>query len=193
MAGQSSIIFITGGVRSGKSSFAEKMAVEMVGDTGKQLHYIATGQASDYEMEARIAKHKKDRLESGFYWNTWEQSFQLEKIEDVFNMEDIVLLDCLTTLLNNEFFQGEDQWRDRLFQQQLIGSVLKAVTTIASNCQALIVVSNEVLNDVIVDDELVLTYQKMLAVLHHEMVKMAKKAFLVESGFPLLMKGAEQG
>ncbi len=62
MASDSSIIFITGGVRSGKSRFAEKTAATwwQQSPTGT-LHYIATMQATDSEMEKRIDRHKKDR------------------------------------------------------------------------------------------------------------------------------------
>ncbi|KHF30608.1 Bifunctional adenosylcobalamin biosynthesis protein CobP [Anoxybacillus sp. BCO1] len=54
------IVFISGGVRSGKSSFAEQWAKTMVEAT-HSLHYIATAMRTDEEMEARIAHHQKQR------------------------------------------------------------------------------------------------------------------------------------
>ena len=53
----SKLVFILGGARSGKSSYAQKLAQ----GSGKSVTFIATGQALDEEMSARIKKHRKDR------------------------------------------------------------------------------------------------------------------------------------
>jgi adenosylcobinamide kinase / adenosylcobinamide-phosphate guanylyltransferase len=200
MAQESSIIFISGGVRSGKSRFAERLAAELAGrtlsqveqpQTPLQLHYIAAGQASDPEMKARIAKHKKGRRESGLGWKTWEQPIGLEYLSDKFNKRDIVLLDCLTTLLNNEFFHSDSKWDDCLFQAGIKLSITEGVEKVARNCSAFIIVSNEVFYDAMKDDELVFTYKKLLGELHQQIVSRSQKAFLVEAGIPLLFKGGE--
>src|SRR4051794_671645 len=99
-----SFIFITGGVRSGKSNFAEKMAVDLAMNTGGQLNYLATGVASDQEMRERIVKHQKDRMAGKSSWRTSEQSLHIGEIANMFGSQDIILLDCVTTLLNNELF-----------------------------------------------------------------------------------------
>ncbi|WP_174734604.1 bifunctional adenosylcobinamide kinase/adenosylcobinamide-phosphate guanylyltransferase [Mesobacillus harenae] len=191
MADSSSLIFISGGVRSGKSSFAEKIAADEAALRKAGLHYIATAQISDTEMKERVAHHRTDRLNSGHIWKTWEQPVRLLELANSFDSHDIVLLDCLTTLLNNEFFKADMQWKDHLFQECIIQSILAGITQIKSNCQLLIIVSNEVLNDSTQNNELVLTYQKMLGELHQHIVSMAEQAFLVESGIPLAMKGAD--
>jgi adenosylcobinamide kinase / adenosylcobinamide-phosphate guanylyltransferase len=191
MAEPSSLVFISGGVRSGKSSFAEKVAADIAGQTGGQLHYIAAGQSTDSEMKNRIARHQKDRLESGLNWKTWEQSRDLRQLSGAFSSNDIVLLDCITTLLNNEFFASEDEWKNPQFQNQVIGSIKEGVEQIAESCHTLVVVSNEVLNESLGENELVFTYGKILGQLHQHLTAMAKRAYLVEAGIPILMKGAE--
>ncbi|SEM09938.1 adenosylcobinamide kinase /adenosylcobinamide-phosphate guanylyltransferase [Mesobacillus persicus] len=198
MAEQSFLIFISGGVRSGKSQFAEKLAVDLsgltpdrTGNTPYQLHYIAAGQASDEEMKTRILRHQTDRHFSGLNWITWEQPTELTKLSEVFSKHDVVLLDCLTTLLNNEFFKEENLWGNILFQEQIMAEILEAIEKITSSCHALIVVSNEVFYDTSGDQELIYTYKKILGKLHQKVVAKAQKAYLVESGIPLLMKGGK--
>ncbi|KAB2328602.1 bifunctional adenosylcobinamide kinase/adenosylcobinamide-phosphate guanylyltransferase [Cytobacillus depressus] len=188
---ESSIIFISGGVRSGKSSFAEKLAAEEAQKTGGNLHYIAAGQASDEEMRHRILRHQKDRLNSGLNWRTWEKPTQLKELSGVFNHADIILLDCLTTLLNNEFFSMDDQWIKRQFQQYVMETIIEGIGDISQKCHRLIVVSNEVLFEPQGNNELVIIYGKMLGLLHQHIVTKAKQAYLVEAGIPILMKGKE--
>ncbi|WP_404332760.1 bifunctional adenosylcobinamide kinase/adenosylcobinamide-phosphate guanylyltransferase [Mesobacillus maritimus] len=200
MAEQSSLIFISGGVRSGKSQFAEKLAVDLseltrehgTSDSPYQLHYIAAGQASDEEMKTRIFRHQTDRQLSGLNWKTWEQPIRLTELSDVFGEDDVVLLDCLTTLLNNEFFKEENLWKNIRFQEQIMAEILEAIEKITNSCRALIVVSNEVFYDTSGGgQELIYTYKKILGKLHQNVVARARTAYLVESGIPLLMKGGE--
>ena len=82
MAHDSSIIFITGGVRSGKSSVCRKNSNGIGGRSlgNGQLHYIAAMQPSDSEMEKRICRHQEDRRQSGYYWQTWEQPVSIGRI-----------------------------------------------------------------------------------------------------------------
>lgn len=188
---KSAVIFISGGVRSGKSSFAENLAAEAAKTTNGQLHYIAAGQSTDPEMAERIARHQRDRLQSGLDWKTWEQPVELGEMADLFTKKDIVLLDCLTTLLNNEIFQQDDEWKKPDFQRKVMESILAGIEGIAQSCQLFIIVSNEVLNEMQGDNTLVKIYGKMLGYLHQQIVAIAKQAYLVEAGIPLLMKGSE--
>ncbi|WP_121609987.1 bifunctional adenosylcobinamide kinase/adenosylcobinamide-phosphate guanylyltransferase [Mesobacillus foraminis] len=192
MAEPSTFIFISGGVRSGKSTFAEELAAEVAQQSGSQLHYIAAGQANDPEMKGRIEKHKKDRLKSGLKWRTWEQPRNLSDIASCFSAKDVVLLDCLTTLVNNVLFQAGEQWEDPRFQRRMIESISEGIRQIKGRCQTLIVVSNEVLNEPIGSSELVFTYSKLMGVLHQEMAREANQAYLVEAGIPAAMKGGEK-
>ncbi|MBP2242415.1 adenosylcobinamide kinase/adenosylcobinamide-phosphate guanylyltransferase [Cytobacillus eiseniae] len=185
---QSSLIFISGGVRSGKSSFAERLAIDIARRTAGNLHYIAAGQASDPEMKERIIRHQKDRLASGLNWTTWEQPINIKALSGAFQTKDIVLLDCLTTLLNNEFFAVDGQWKNASFQERVMDSIMNGIEEITTCCRAFIVVSNEVLNESIGENELVVTYSKMLGELHQHVVAIAKQAYLVEAGVPILMK-----
>ncbi|MBT2710295.1 bifunctional adenosylcobinamide kinase/adenosylcobinamide-phosphate guanylyltransferase [Bacillus sp. ISL-47] len=183
------MIFISGGVRSGKSSFAENLACDLAKQTGGNLQYIAAGQANDPEMEARIQRHQEDRKSSSLKWTSWEKPSRLAELSGVFGKNDIVLLDCLTTLLNNELFLTEDRWRDPAVQKQIDADILEGIIHIQRDCKAFIVVSNEVLNEPMGGNELVFIYGRLLGSLHQKMAEKAEKAFLIEAGIPLQMKG----
>jgi len=188
MAEHSSILFITGGVRSGKSLFAEKMAEKLWKSSPKsKLHYIATMEESDSEMRKRIFRHQEDRIKSGLGWQTWEKPNKIGELAP-FHRKDIVLLDCLTTWLNNELF-FQDGWQDKCFRDNLIEEMWEGIHTLSNGIGTLIIVSNEVLQEPVGRNELVFVYKKILGELHQRIVENARGAFLVEAGIPVLMKG----
>lgn len=189
MAEQSSLIFISGGVRSGKSRFAEILAGKWKEQISGQLHYVAAGQPSDQEMKERIMRHKQDREYSGFHWRTWEIPRNLSPLSSVLSKDDIVLLDCLTTLLNNEFFHDEGCWKDKDFSETIYYKILGEIKQVVKQARATIVVSNEVLWEPMADQGLVFSYSKVLGLLHQSLVKECDYAYLVEAGIPILMKG----
>lgn len=182
------MIFITGGVRSGKSTFAEKVAIDYAKKTESPLHYIATGVALDHEMKERIARHQRERENSMLQWKTWEKPTQIEALARSFKPNDVVLLDCVTTLLNNELFFEQKDWPPA-FLEEVLTRILKGIEAIQIECGQLILVSNEVFNEVISENQLVYHYSRILGNLHQEIVQRADVAYLVESGIPILMKG----
>ncbi|MEM5594860.1 bifunctional adenosylcobinamide kinase/adenosylcobinamide-phosphate guanylyltransferase [Niallia circulans] len=104
METKSSIIFVTGGVRSGKSSLAERLAIKYAQDERAELHYIATAVITDAEMEERIIRHQQNREAQKVKWNSYEKPVDIGELAAVFTKKDVVLLDCLTVLVNNELF-----------------------------------------------------------------------------------------
>jgi adenosylcobinamide kinase / adenosylcobinamide-phosphate guanylyltransferase len=186
-----SLIFITGGVRSGKSSFAEKMALELAKENGGQLNYLATGVASDQEMRERIAKHQRDREAGQFHWRTIEQSKSIGGNADFFSERDIILMDCVTTLLNNELFSYNQQW-DESFLAHVMETIMTGINKIRDRANVLIVVSNEVFNESMTENNLVFSYGRILGKIHQQLVKEANQAFLVEAGLAINMKGVRK-
>lgn len=182
------MMLITGGVRSGKSTFAEQLAITQASNIGGQLQYIATGVPSDKEMRQRIERHKCERAEGKLAWQTWEKPVHIEALATSFNKNDIVLLDCVTTLLNNEIFSVSYEW-DEAFLEEIYGRILDGIDAIRASCNQLILVSNEVLYEALYGNELVIQYSRILGNLHQEIVRRVEKAYLVEAGIPILMKG----
>jgi adenosylcobinamide kinase/adenosylcobinamide-phosphate guanylyltransferase len=128
----SSTILIGGGVRSGKSGFAQRMAEEMPG----RRAYLATAQALDPEMEKRIARHQADRDER--WHKTIEEPLELTAALRTASTEfDVILVDCLTLWLSN--LLGREDGDEE---------ILETVDTLADNLNrlpaAIILVTNEV-------------------------------------------------
>ncbi|AIF42859.1 bifunctional cobinamide kinase/cobinamide phosphate guanylyltransferase [Virgibacillus sp. SK37] len=179
------MIFISGGVRSGKSSFAERMATELhLQLPNTKLHYIACGVASDKEMTERIARHQKDRQASNANWETWECAYDVYKIASAFGKSDILVLDCVTTLLNNYLFGREMEDTEQVMQH-----MWKDISSLSKTGAEVVLVSNEVVQGVPYSSELVQRYQYILGTLHQRIVKEADTAYLVEAGIPVCMKG----
>lgn len=178
------LIFITGGVRSGKSAFAEQLAIKHARQKDNHLHYIACGIPSDVEMQERIKRHQQDREQSDFTWRTWEQPVHLSHIANQFTARDVILLDCMTTLLNNYLFQEEIHDTNTVLEY-----VREDITELCNHTDEVIIVSNEVLQDIPYENELTRNYQALLGNIHQQIVAHADLAILVESGLPLVKKG----
>jgi adenosylcobinamide kinase/adenosylcobinamide-phosphate guanylyltransferase len=97
------VILITGGARSGKSSYAEERAAAL----GQRRIYIATAEAKDEEMSRRIAEHRKRR---GQEWATIEEPFELaEALLARCGQTDCALVDCLTLWMSNLLLRRDEQ------------------------------------------------------------------------------------
>lgn len=101
-------ILVTGGARSGKSGFAERLTRKLADP--QQAVYVATGQAFDDEMKARIALHRQRREEGGFRWETQEEPLDLAALLDrLSGSGQAVLVDCLTLWLSNQLLRVEER------------------------------------------------------------------------------------
>lgn len=182
METSSSIIFVTGGVRSGKSSFAESLAIEYARKERGDLYYIATSLNTDAEMQERIARHQQIRKMHKVKWKSMEQSADIGELTGIFSKRDVVLLDCLTLLVNNELF-FKDQPQDLIE-----GKLKKEIVELSRTCRYFILVSNEVTYEPL-SDPFVQKYCRILNRLHLFLVQYAKEAYLVESGIVQRKKG----
>ncbi|WP_108670985.1 bifunctional adenosylcobinamide kinase/adenosylcobinamide-phosphate guanylyltransferase [Peribacillus acanthi] len=186
------LIFISGGVRSGKSTYAENLLTSSL-PNGDNPHYIATSINTDGEMASRINKHQQDREHSGYQWITWEKSRDIHELTDHIPGKSYVLLDCMTTWLNNELFgevfDGSDDWMKKSFQKEKMDHILYGITSLKQHCSKVIVVSNEVSYEPLIDEGPVFQYVKVMGKLHQEIVGLSDQAYLIEQGLPILMKG----
>ncbi|TWT03493.1 bifunctional adenosylcobinamide kinase/adenosylcobinamide-phosphate guanylyltransferase [Planomicrobium sp. CPCC 101079] len=171
------MIFVSGGVRSGKSAYAEQLL--MTAGAARCL-YLASGQAHDAEMEARIRQHQHDR--SGQGWTTIEQPMNMEQVLPEIRSGDAVLWDCVTTWLANELYEGWERnspcAEEPGCMEQKWLELQETLAEILNQAQLLVVVSNEVLDDFIRDE----TYQRWLGKIHQWLVIEADRAFEMENG-----------
>lgn len=103
------IKLITGGVRSGKSRFAESLCMD-----AEFVTYVATGVALDEEMKKRIEEHRKRRPD---HWCLMEEPHHLDQVFQQIPDHHVVMVDSLTTWVSNQLMlYGEEEWKDRLKQ-----------------------------------------------------------------------------
>lgn len=192
---KSRITFITGGARSGKSSFAEMYAMNIAEKEDLKLYYAATANKSDDEMIERINRHQADRERSQRQWETIETPHMLANKVNVFSPNSIVLLDCLTILLSNELFQNglfQENCDYEMVQAKVTSGIIDGIDALARRVKVLVIVSNEVVYDANMHHgKVVETYQETLGLLHQQIVRKARSAYAVEVGLPLLMKGTD--
>ncbi|MDO8282513.1 MAG: bifunctional adenosylcobinamide kinase/adenosylcobinamide-phosphate guanylyltransferase [Thermodesulfovibrionia bacterium] len=171
------IVFITGGARSGKSSFALREAEKIDG----RKAYIATAQALDDEMKERIRKHKDER---GAEWDTFEEPFKIpEIISDADTKYSVVVLDCLTLWLSNLICGNMDCSREI---DGLI-AVLEDLMKKANNSK-LFIVSNEVGMGIVPENELARRFRDTAGFLNQKVAEIADEVYLVTAGIPIKIK-----
>ena len=169
------IYFITGCARSGKSAFAEKLALDL---NGKHA-YIATAQALDAEMVARIAKHRRDR---GNSWDTYEEPLAVaELMRKLSGRYEVVLLDCLTLWLSNIMAHTDGD-----------GTVLSRSEELVQEIQAFggacIVVSNEVGLGIVPDNPLARKFRDLAGMLNQKVAQAADEVYFTAAGIPVKIK-----
>ena len=166
-------IFVIGGARSGKSGFAQSLAV----GSGLAPTYLTTATAGDGEMARRIALHRAGR---DARWTTAEEPLDLvAALAREAKVGRIVLVDCLTLWLSNVMFAGRDPTGEgtRLAQ---------ALPTLAG---PMIFVSNEVGGGIVPDNKLARDFRDAQGRLNQSMAAACGEAFLVVAGLPLRLKG----
>jgi adenosylcobinamide kinase/adenosylcobinamide-phosphate guanylyltransferase len=167
------IYFITGGARSGKSSFAEKLAS---GLPGKQA-YIATAQALDPEMAARIERHRTER---GDRWDTFEEPLAVDELlRKLSSRYDVVLVDCLTLWLSNIMAHRNDD----LARHQ--DALVSAITDFAGSC---VLVSNEVGLGIVPDNPLARQFRDLAGMLNQRVAQVADEVYFTAAGIPMKIK-----
>ena len=177
---------VLGGARSGKSGYAERLAIE----SGKEVVYIATATASDTEMAARIRHHRAGRPTE---WITVEEPLALgNQLLRWSSPERLILVDCLTLWLGNLLFSGGEQFPEvgviplpALFheQQDMLAS---ALTRCSSD---VVLVSNEVGMGILPVGAISRCFMDEQGRLNQAMAALCDRAVLVTAGLPLVLKG----
>lgn len=173
------IIFILGGARSGKSSFAQKLAEQH----GKNVLFVATAQALDSEMKKRIEIHKKSRPQ---HWVTVEQPTKIDKVIYQYPQIDTVIIDCITLLVSNVILNTRGtKTNDVKAVQKEISSLIKTMQT---SSLLFILVSNEVGLGIVPESKLARTYRDILGKVNQQITSIADEVYFLISGIPLKIK-----
>lgn len=172
LASSPNLTLITGGARSGKSAYAERLAAE----SGAPVLYVATAEAGDEDMRARIEAHRAARPEG---WQTIEEPQAVSiRVKAHYRQGTVVLLDCITLLVSNLLLAGrpvEPEIDGLIAWQQAAGSMLIAVT-------------NEVGLGIVPDNELARHYRDALGVANQRLAAAATHVVLMVAGLPIAIK-----
>lgn len=203
------LILVTGGARSGKSTYAERLAREAAKrhPVPRPAAYIATGMAIDSEFEERIAHHKARR---GGDFVSHEEPYAIDTVVDrAFKAHDVVLLECMTTWLGNMFFRPSSDDAVNTAVNALIRAAGKSpsvpsdpiamlnapvlsaqpVTMLAeASGRVLIIVSNELGLGIVPADAESRRYRDMHGRMNQMIAAAADIAVFVASGIPVRLK-----
>ena len=186
---KSTIILCSGGARSGKSEFAEQLALSLKG----RKAYVATGQAFDDEMKDRIKKHQ---LRRGKEWITFEIPLHLHKNwEQIKNVSDVILIDCLTMFTSNHVFANgdintqEDSNRIESIILEELRLLLQDINN--SNDKTVIFVTNEIGLGIVPENKLARYFRDITGRVNREVASAANKMYLTISGVTIELKSQE--
>jgi adenosylcobinamide kinase / adenosylcobinamide-phosphate guanylyltransferase len=169
------LYFITGGARSGKSAFAEKIAADVPGKRA----YLATAQALDAEMVARIERHRQRR---GSAWDTYEEPLAVaELVKKLSGRYEVVLLDCLTLWLSNIMARTRSH-------DEIDAHLIELISAMKGFSGAGIIVSNEVGLGIVPDNPLARQFRDQAGFANQKVALAADEAYLLASGIPLKIK-----
>ncbi|MEE8586270.1 MAG: bifunctional adenosylcobinamide kinase/adenosylcobinamide-phosphate guanylyltransferase [Acidobacteriota bacterium] len=167
-------ILITGGARSGKSRFAEGLAKPF-----DRVLYLATGEARDEEMAARIRRHRKRRPSP---WQTLEEP--LEVIPAVARMqgqEQVILIDCITLWVSN--LLGRD-----LEDEAILLKVDALCKLIESPRCRILVVSNEVGLGIVPANPMARRFRDLTGTANQRLAQAASRVYWLVAGIPVRVK-----
>lgn len=181
------IALVIGGSGSGKSAYAEQMAVKAAGKGS--LYYVATMQVYDEEGKKKVERHQKMRAGKGFL--TIEQPRRLkEAAEKVAAERGTVLLECMSNLVANEMFSEENlsAVMDEAKIKQLSHEIINGVTALQDSCDILIIVTNQIFEDGIRYDASTMDYIRLLGDINRQIAERAEQVVEVVAGIPIFIK-----
>lgn len=181
------ITLVTGGGRSGKSTYAEELVARKV--RGGAAVYIATATATDEEISERIRRHRERRPEN---WRTLERWKDMARVE--LAEEKAVLLDCVGFMLDNTMFEVLSDWDDpsQAEADEAEGRVKAELTALAAKCREsgaeLVMVTNEVGSGIVPATKLSRLYRDALGRVNCHAAALSDRVYLLVCGIPVEIK-----
>ena len=176
------LIFLLGGARSGKSHYAETWAREH----GKRVLFVATAQASDADMQGRIADHQASRPPD---WYTLEAPIDTARqIAAAAYEHDTLILDCITLMTSNILLSLPESVSQKEANDAALQEVDRLLEAQAQSDATWLVVSNEVGMGVVPPTRLGVLYRDMLGRANQRIAAQADEALLLVAGIPWRLK-----
>ena len=178
------IILITGGARSGKSAFAEKLARQ----AGPQVAYIATAEVGDGEMAERVALHRRRRPAE---WQTYEAPMQAENAIDAIvaaKQAELILFDCLTVYTSNALLAQPEDAPVPLRRDSVLAAVDRLLEAAGRFPGVVLFVTNEVGDGIVPDNALAREYRDLAGLINQKAAQAATEVYWVVCGLPVEIK-----
>jgi adenosylcobinamide kinase/adenosylcobinamide-phosphate guanylyltransferase len=167
-------VLVLGGARSGKTGFAEKLAMR----AGDRPLYLATAQALDEEMRERVRMHQQQRHKR---FATLEEPLALAAaIEGAASKHDVILVDCLTLWITNLLVANHNV-------AAAVDGLAAALTKLADT--RVILVSNEVGWGIVPDNAMARMFRDLAGSTHQRLAEICGDVHLVVAGLPMTLKG----
>lgn len=166
-------ILVTGGIKSGKSRIALKLASDI--ESGEKF-FIATARAIDPEMQEKIAKHKGER---GNDFRTQEEPIHLGAALRRIDPSTAVV-DCLTLWVSNLLFE--------LSEEEKLSAIEDFFAALREASGSIIIVTNEVGWGIIPSDEVSRQYQNELGTLNQQVAQVCDEVYVMFSGIRMRIK-----
>jgi adenosylcobinamide kinase/adenosylcobinamide-phosphate guanylyltransferase len=198
---QDRFTFVTGGARSGKSTFAERLAAQLAEPLGGHVTYLATSETNDVEMAARVAAHRAVRPAA---WTTVECPLEVPAAVREHAGAPVFLLDCVTFWVTNLLFAGgafggsapPDEGfnydkdllpadEERAAAARVSAGVADLLAALDETGSTLIAVSNEVGLGVVPEYPLARLYRDQLGWANQRLADAADRLYFLVAGFPL--------
>jgi adenosylcobinamide kinase / adenosylcobinamide-phosphate guanylyltransferase len=168
------LVLVGGGARSGKSRFALGRAAAL----GRRRLYIATAEAGDDEMRARIARHRAER---GDAFDTLEEPLALPEAIAAARDSDVLLVDCLTLWLSNLLVGGLDETAAEVRLDALCAAL-------AARAAHVVIVSNEVGMGLVPETPLGRAFRDLTGLAHQRLAGLADEVHLAAMGVVLRLR-----
>jgi adenosylcobinamide kinase/adenosylcobinamide-phosphate guanylyltransferase len=176
------VILVTGGGRSGKSTFAQKLAESL----GGRRVYIATCPVIDDETADRVRKHREARSASA--WTTIEEPLHLADALRADGEHEVCLVDCLTLWVNNLLHEAGKESRD-VTEEEVGGLCGEILDSCRNRPGTVIFVTNEVGLGIIPDNPLARKYRDLAGRCNQVIAARADTVVFMVSGIPVTIKG----
>jgi len=172
------LVLVLGGARSGKSRFAQQMAADMAG----KVLFVATAEAGDEEMRARIARHRESRPAG---WRTMEVTDGLgPRLKAGVGDASVVLIDCLTLLVSNVMGGA----RLETAEKRVLGEIEELIGAIGQLEASFIIVSNEVGLGLVPDNRLGRDFRDLAGRANQLVARASSEVYFMIAGLPLKLK-----
>ncbi len=178
----SRLILILGGARSGKSRIAEQMACDLAGE---DVLYVATAEAGDDEMQARIAAHRQQRSAG---WRTLEAPLNVTAQLATIQVPKVILIDCITLLASNILLTLPDDCTQSDVNAAVLAEISALLTLQKQSAATWIVVSNEVGMGIVPPYRLGRLYRDALGAANQRLAQAADEVLFTVAGLPWRLK-----